>query len=238
MKLIKNLLLSIFNNIGDSENNSIMVVKNEADLRKLIEDAQKSKLNPMASSGIIPFGLNTQTDLGIGIDSDNVIGTMCNFSILEGQHGPADSLQPIFYLVADIVIDDNFHMLIAPMIIPVQGTEFYALKSDMMAFGLRGITSRIGHNVEEVMQIITFDLILNTGSNKFETPIIDDSTPASVETIDTLVKAKPKAEPEQKAKQKTKSKPEAEPEKSSTGKKKTTRIPKTPKTPVAKSLLE
>lgn len=181
MKIIKNLLLSIFNNIGDSENNSIMVVKNEADLRKLIEDAQKSKLNPMASSGIIPFGLNTQTDLGIGIDSDNVIGTMCNFSILEGQHGPADSLQPIFYLVADIVIDDNFHMLIAPMIIPVQGTEFYALKSDMMAFGLRGITSRIGHNVEEVMQIITFDLILNTGSNKFETPIIDDST-ASIET--------------------------------------------------------
>ena len=44
MKIIKNLLLSIFNNIGDSENNSIMVVKNEADLRKLIEDAQKSKL--------------------------------------------------------------------------------------------------------------------------------------------------------------------------------------------------
>lgn len=235
MKIIKNLLLSIFNNIGDSENNSIMVVKNEADLRKLIEDAQKSKLNPMASSGVIPFGLNAQTDLGIGIDSNNVIGTMCNFSILEGQHGPTDSLQSIFfYLVADIVIDDNFHMLIAPMIIPVQGTEFYALKSDMMAFGLRGITLRIGHNIEEVMQIITFDLILNTGSNKFETPIIDDSIPASVETIDTLVKA----EPEQKAKQKAKSKPEAEPEKSSTGKKKTTRIPKTPKTPVAKSLLE
>lgn len=229
MKIIKNLLLSIFNNIGDSENNSIMVVKNEADLRKLIEDAQKSKLNPMASSGIIPFGLNTQTDLGIGIDSDNVIGIMCNFNILEGQHGPADSLQSIFYLVADIVIDDNFHMLIAPMIIPVQGTEFYALKSDMMAFGLRGITSRIGHNIEEVMQIITFDLILNTGSNKFETPIIDDSIPASVETIDTLARAKPEeAEPEVKAK----------PEKSSTKKKKTTRIPKTPKTPASKSLLE
>lgn len=180
MKIIKNLLLSIFNNIGDSENNSIMVVKNEADLRKLIEDAQKSKLNPMASSGIIPFGLNTQTDLGIGIDSDNVIGTMCNFSILEGQHGAVDSLQSIFYLVADIVIDDNFHMLITPMIIPVQGTEFYALKSDMMAFGLRGITSRIGHNIEEVMQIITFDLILNTG-RKTEAPIIDNST-ASIET--------------------------------------------------------
>lgn len=229
MKIIKNLLLSIFNNIGDSENNSTMIVKNEADLRKLIEDAQKSKLNPMASSGIIPFGLSTQADMGIGIDSDNVIGTMCNFNILEGQHGPVDSLQSIFYLVADVVIDDNFHMLITPMITPVQGTDFHALKSDMMSFGLRGITSRLGHNIEEVMQIITFDLILNANSKKIETPIIDDSIPASVETIDTLARAKPEeAEPEVKAK----------PEKSSTEKKKTTRIPKTPKTPASKSLLE
>jgi hypothetical protein len=228
MKIIKNLLLSIFNNIGDSENNSIMVVKNEADLRKLIEDAQKSKLNPMASSGIIPFGLSTQADMGIGIDSDNVIGTMCNFNILEGQHGPVDSLRPIFYLVADIVIDDNFHMLITPMIIPVQGTDFYALKSDMMAFGLRGITSRLEHNIEEVMQIITFDLILNTGGKKIETPIIDDSIPASIETTNALNnKAEDKKELEEKAK----------PEKS----KKTTRTPRaprTPKTPTTKSLLE
>lgn len=178
MKIIKNLLLSIFNNVGDSENNSIMIVKNEADLRKLIEDAQQSKLNPMAFSGTIPFCLHGKTDSGLGIDEDNIIGTLCNFNILKSQ--ASEETQTIFYVTADVMIDENYYMLLSSGITPVEGGQFNTLQSDMVSFGLKGINSTVGQNIDEVMQIITFDLILNTG-RKTEAPIIDNST-ASIET--------------------------------------------------------
>lgn len=178
MKLIKNLLLAVFNNTNDAERNKVMVVRSEADLGKLIKDAQQSKLNPMAFSGTIPFCLHGKVDSGLGIDEDNIIGTLCNFNILKSQ--ASEETQTIFYVTADVMIDENYYMLLSSAITPVEGGQFNALQSDMVSFGLKGINSTVGQNIDEIMQIITFDLILNTG-RKTEAPIIDNST-ASIET--------------------------------------------------------
>ena len=178
MKLIKSLLLAVFNNTNDAERSKVMVVRSEADLGKLIKDAQQSKLNPMAFSGTIPFCLHGKVDSGLGIDEDNIIGTLCNFNILKSQ--ASEETQTIFYVTADVMIDENYYMLLSSAITPVEGGQFNALQSDMVSFGLKGINSTVGQNIDEIMQIITFDLILNTG-RKTEAPIIDNST-ASIET--------------------------------------------------------
>ena len=46
MRVLKNVLLSVFNNIEDANNRKVMLVRNNVDAEKLIESAQQSKLNP------------------------------------------------------------------------------------------------------------------------------------------------------------------------------------------------
>ncbi len=181
MKIIKSLLLAVFNNKAEANKNSVLAVKSKEDLTKLIEDAKNSKLNPMAFSNAIPFCTSTQEDTGLGIDAASIVGTLYNFNIFEGLHSQ-DNSQAVLYLVSDVLIDDNFYQLLAPMVSPIEGTNFYALQSGgMLAFGLKGITSRIEQNVEEVMQIITFDLVLNINKQN-EAPIIDGSSAVIVES--------------------------------------------------------
>ncbi len=191
MRVLKNVLLSVFNNIEDANNRKVMLVRNNVDAEKLIESAQQSKLNPLAGGSCIPFSLSTP-GVDLVINEEQIIGVLTNTKVLSTEA----SGMGIMYVVSDMLIDDAYYFLMKQNL-HTNEHGFLYLNSESVGFGLRGITSGIDTNIDEVLQIITFDLIINYNPEvATKTPVIDEDSAVCVDV-------QPSAEPVKEAKKTT-----------------------------------
>ena len=191
MRVLKNVLLSVFNNIEDANNRKVMLVRNNADAEKLIESAQQSKLNPLAGGSCIPFSLSTP-GVDLVINEEQIIGVLTNTKVLSTEA----SGMGIMYVVSDVLIDDAYYLLMKQNLHTNEHGILY-LNSESVGFGLRGITTGVDTNIDEVLQIITFDLIINYNQEvATKTPVIDEDTAVAVDI-------QPSAEPVKEAKKTT-----------------------------------
>ena len=191
MRVLKNVLLSVFNNIEDANNRKVMLVRNNVDAEKLIESAQQSKLNPLAGGSCIPFSLSTP-GVDLVINEEQIIGVLTNTKVLSTEA----SGMGIMYVVSDMLIDDAYYLLMKQNL-HTNEHGFLYLNSESVGFGLRGITSGIDTNIDEVLQIITFDLIINYNPEvATKTPVIDEDSAVCVDV-------QPSAEPVKEAKKTT-----------------------------------
>mgnify|MGYP003607770031 FL=1 len=190
MRVLKNVLLSVFNNIEDANNRKVMLVRNNVDAEKLIESAQQSKLNPLAGGSCIPFSLSTP-GVDLVINEEQIIGVLTNTKVLSTEA----SGMGIMYVVSDMLIDDAYYFLMKQNL-HTNEHGFLYLNSESVGFGLRGITSGIDTNIDEILQIITFDLIINYN------PEVATKTPVIDEDAAVVVDVQPSAEPVKEAKKK------------------------------------
>ena len=188
MRVLKNVLLSVFNNIEDANNRKVMLVRNNVDAEKLIESAQQSKLNPLAGGSCIPFSLSTP-GVDLVINEEQIIGVLTNTKVLSTEA----SGMGIMYVVSDMLIDDAYYFLMKQNL-HTNEHGFLYLNSESVGFGLRGITSGIDTNIDEILQIITFDLIINYN------PEVATKTPVIDEDAAVVVDVQPSAEPVKEAK--------------------------------------
>lgn len=191
MRVLKNVLLSVFNNIEDANNRKVMLVRNNVDAEKLIESAQQSKLNPLAGGSCIPFSLSTP-GVDLVINEEQIIGVLTNTKVLSTEA----SGMGIMYVVSDVLIDDAYYLLMKQNLHTNEHGILY-LNSESVGFGLRGITTGVDTNIDEVLQIITFDLIINYN------PEVATKTPVIDEDAAVVVDVQPSAEPVSEAKKRT-----------------------------------
>ena len=191
MRVLKNVLLSVFNNIEDANNRKVMLVRNNVDAEKLIESAQQSKLNPLAGGSCIPFSLSTP-GVDLVINEEQIIGVLTNTKVLSTEA----SGMGVMYVVSDVLIDDAYYLLMKQNLHTNEHGILY-LNSESVGFGLRGITSGVDTNIDEVLQIITFDLIINYN------PEVATKTPVIDEDAAVVVDVQPSAEPVKEAKKTT-----------------------------------
>lgn len=188
MKIIKNVLISVLNNIQDANSRKVMVVKNIQDAEDLLTAAKNSKLNPLSGSGSIPFvAFNSKHNMDFIIDENSIIGFYSNIKVISG---PVET-GGVLYIFADIVIDDAYYMLLKQSL-SVSEEGFYFSGSETVGFGLKGMVSNIGQNLDEVLQIITFDFIIGYVPETVA-PVIQEDSAATVNIEEQ--EARPSVEP-------------------------------------------